>query len=79
MMFEDDLVLDSNLLEEYNDFFIEVTKWGAFESSDIELSNVWEATSVPDFVAEFEGKLDNKPGLAPDVRCFLDLSVCFPI
>ena len=33
-----------------------------------------DRTPVPEFVAEFERKLDSKRGLALDVRCFLNYS-----
>jgi hypothetical protein len=72
---EDKRVLNSDLLKEYEDISIKGKKWGAFESSDIRLNDVRVATSVLNFVAKFEGKLDSKPVLAPDVRCFSDLSV----
>ncbi len=48
---------------------------GAFEDSNIERNGLREYVgTVPDFVAEFERKSDGKPGLAPDVCCFLDHS-----
>ena len=48
---------------------------GAFEDSDIERNGLREYVgTVPDFVAEFERKLNGKPVLAADVRCFLDHS-----
>jgi hypothetical protein len=53
-----------------------VKTWGTFESPDIE-NNGLEMPyrgKVPEFVAKFEQKLDSKPGLAPDVWCFLDYS-----
>jgi hypothetical protein len=52
-----------------------VKAWGTFESSDIENNGLqMPCNEVPEFVAEFEQKLDRKPGLAPDVCCFLDHS-----
>jgi hypothetical protein len=67
---------DSDFVREYEDFFIKVKQWGAFEGSDIEgnglRSNVHG--TVPDFVVEFERELDDKPGLDPDVCRFLDYS-----
>jgi hypothetical protein len=52
-----------------------VKRCGAFESSDIERNGLHAYVgTVPDFVAEFQRKLDGKPGLAPDVCCFLDHS-----
>lgn len=63
------------LVTEYEDIFIKVKEWGTFESSDIERNGIQicgdDGTPVPDFVTEFERELDIKPGLAPDVCCFL--------
>jgi hypothetical protein len=61
---------------EYEDIFIEVKQWGAFEGSDIEENGLrsYGDGTVPDFVVEFERKLDGKPSLAADVCCFLDHS-----
>ena len=75
MRLEGDGLLDSTLVTEYEDIFIKVKEWGTFESSDIERNGIQicgdDGTQVPDFVAEFERELDIKPGLAPDVCCFL--------
>ena len=68
-------MLDSDLVREYRDTFVIVKKWDSFDSSYIDLNNIWEVNWAPDFVAEFERMLDSKPGLAPDVRPFLDSSV----
>jgi hypothetical protein len=74
---EGDKLLDSAHVKEYEDIFIKVNGLGAFESSDIERNGIhvsYNRTLVPDFVAKFEQELDSKPGLAPDVCCFLDYS-----
>ena len=69
---EDDRSIDSGLVREYEDIFIRVKQWGAFEDSDIVRNDLCEDGSQqkPDFVAELERKLDSEPGLAPDVCCF---------
>jgi len=69
--------VDSDLVQEYKNIFIKVNGWGSFEYSDIKengLCQYDDRAIVPDFVAEFERKLDSKPGLASDVYCFLDHS-----
>jgi hypothetical protein len=74
---EGDKFLYSTLVKEYEDIFIKVKQWGAFESSDIERNGIHifhDKTLVPDFVAKFEQELDSKPGLAPDVCCSFDYS-----
>ena len=76
---EEKCLLDSDLVREYRDIFIIVKKWDSFGSSDEGLNNLWEVDWAPDFVAEFERMLDSKPGLAPDVGSFLDLSVSLSI
>jgi hypothetical protein len=73
---EDKHVLGSNLLKEYEGTFIKVKTWGAFERSYIGLNDIQRTTrSVPEFVTNFEGTLGSQPGLARNVRCFLDLPV----
>jgi hypothetical protein len=64
------------LVRNYEDIFIKVKEWGAFEGSDIEGNGLREygGGTVPDFVADFERELDGKPRLASDVCCFLDYS-----
>jgi hypothetical protein len=61
---------------DYEDIFIKVKEWGAFDGSDIERSGIRMFSEgcapVPDFVANLEQKLDSKPGLDPDVCFFLD-------
>ena len=71
-------VLSSELVKEYKDMFIHVGNWDRLQHSDLILNNVLSAGTVPEFVAEFERKLDGKPALAADVRYSVDLSVCFP-
>jgi len=67
--------VDSALLEEYEDIFIKVKEWGAFNKSDMDKNGLCTFDEeVPDFVAEFERELDRKPGLPSDVSCFLDHS-----
>jgi len=68
--------LDSALVSEYEDIFIKVKEWGAFEMSDIERNGLRQFVggTVPDFVAKFERELHSKAGLAPEVRRFLDHS-----
>jgi hypothetical protein len=60
--------------EHYQDIFIKVKQWGAFEESDIEANGLHEYRdgTLPDFVAKFNQELDSKPGLDPEVCCFLD-------
>ena len=74
---EGDEYLDSALIKYYEDIFISVGQFGAFESSDLDLSYIsryHDATPVPDFVAESERDLQRKSGLATDVCYFLDYS-----
>jgi hypothetical protein len=69
---EGDGFLDSGLVREYEDIFINVVESGAFESSDIEWNGIRiSKTLVPGFVVKFEQELNSKPGLAPDVCCVL--------
>jgi hypothetical protein len=66
-------VLDSAFVKEYEDTFINVKEWGVFHNSDLELNDISGAMiTTPNFVTEFEGMLDRKPGLRLDVGCFLD-------
>ncbi|KAI0245824.1 hypothetical protein BJV78DRAFT_1259964 [Lactifluus subvellereus] len=60
----DNRVLPVEYLKEYEGIFIKVKAWGVFEKSDIDLNNIICATSVPDFVLEFERELDKKRGVA---------------
>ena len=64
-------------LEEYKDLFIMTTIWGGFGDEDIEDNDlsIFVNEPAPDFVTEFERELDAKPGVAPDVCCFLDHSI----
>jgi hypothetical protein len=73
---EGDKPVDSGLVRDYEDIFIKVKNWGAFEGSDIERNGLhkYRDGTVPDFVTEFERELDGKPCLASDVCCFLDCS-----
>src|SRR5216684_3941021 len=66
-------------LHEYKDIFINVKKWGKFEHSDIKRNQIHDAQDIPDFVTTFERKLVRKPRLHPNVRPFLDFSVCCSI
>jgi len=71
--------IDIDPLQNYKNIFIKVNKWGMFEPSDIERNWIQDARSMktmPDFVTTFEQELVRKPRLHPDVRCFLDLSLC---
>jgi len=68
-----------DFVKEYENIFIKVKEWDAFDDSDIERNGLREhrdvdGTPAPEFVSEFEQKLDRKPGLATDVCCFLDYS-----
>jgi len=66
-------------LQEYKNIFIKVNKWGTFERSDIERNQIQSAQvmmTIPNFVSTFERMLIRKPRIHPDVRCFLDLSIC---
>lgn len=68
--------VDSDFVRVYEDNFIKVNQCGAFEGSDIERNSLHECVhgTAPDFVIEFERELDGKPGLDPDVCCYLDCS-----
>lgn len=68
--------IDSGLVGDYEDIFIYVKRWGTFEGSDISRNGlrIYDDGTLPDFVTEFEQKLDSEPGLAHDVRCILDHS-----
>jgi hypothetical protein len=70
-------ILNSALVEKYEDIFIKVEKRGSYRESDIDENDIWLETSAPDFVSDFEQELDSKPGLAVDVCCFLYLSISF--
>ncbi len=61
---EGDEFVDSALVREYEDIFIKVKEWGAFESSDIERNNLrmYVDGTVSDFVAKFERELQSKTG-----------------
>jgi len=50
---EDKRMLGSDLLREYRDISIMVKKWYSFDSSDIDLNELWEVDWAPDFVTEF--------------------------
>ena len=72
---EGDKPIDSELVREYKNIFIKVNSWGSFEYRDIRQNGLCQYDNwarVPDFVAEFERKLDIMPGLASDVCCFFD-------
>ena len=75
---EGNVVVDSEsaLAREYKDIFIKVKKWGAFEWSDVRRNglNILYTGTAPEFVVDFEQKLNSKPCLAPDVCRFLDHS-----
>ena len=76
----DDEVIYSDLIKEYQNIFIKVNEWGKFEESDIRRNDISEVQDqglipVPNFVASFEQKLEKMP----DVRYFLDLSICCSI
>jgi hypothetical protein len=75
---EDDRLDGLGFVEDYEDIFITVTEWGAFQASDIERNWIRISsegcTPAPDFVADLEQKLDSKPGLESDVCCFPDHS-----
>lgn len=74
---EGDRSVGLGFVRDYEDIFIKVKKWGAFEVTDMwwNISGERERyTPVPDFVANLEQELDSKPGLDSDVCCFLDHS-----
>jgi hypothetical protein len=71
-------ILSSELVQQYKDNFIHVENYNRFQESDIVLNNVSLAGSAPEFVADYERKLDSKPSLAGDVRQFLELSPASP-
>ena len=70
-------VLDSDLVNNYKAFFINVERFdsGNLRQSDIELNEIVEESRPPEFVTEFEERLDSRPGIAPDVCNLFDLSV----
>jgi hypothetical protein len=68
-------ILDSDLVIQYKDIFIKVKEWGVFQHSDLECNDIHTCEEVPPFVAEFEQKLDKKPGVAPEVCYFLSLAI----
>jgi hypothetical protein len=74
---KDDRPVNLQFVQDYEDIFIKVKEWGAFERSDIDRNGlrIYVDGTVPDFVAKFKQELDSKPGLDPDVCCFLDY--CF--
>jgi len=67
---EDHLVLDSELVKKCEAYFIDVGNFDSrsFKHSDIQLNEIREEWSPPDFVLGFEQKLDSKPGVVYDVR-----------
>ena len=52
----------SGLLREYADILIKVKEWDKFQPSDIERNNIspTEGGAIPDFVTNFERKLERK-------------------
>jgi hypothetical protein len=78
---ENELVY-SDFIQSYESIFIIVNDWEQLGHSDLERSHideVQEETSVPNFVTNFERRLDREPYLLPNVRRFLDLTVCHTI
>jgi hypothetical protein len=72
---DDNSVLNSELVKDYEDIFINVHEWEIFQESDIDLNNILEASNeipAPDFVTNFERMLDRRPGLRPEMPCCLD-------
>ena len=74
-------MLGSELVKKYEVYFIDVGKFDSrsFKHSDIQFNEIREEWSSPDFVLEFEQKLDSKPGVVYEVQHLLDLTVCFLI
>ncbi len=70
--------VNSDFVGEYEDIFIKVIQWHAFEESDMVGNDIYicgeVAVRVPDVVTDLLQKLDYKPGLAADVCYFLDHS-----
>ena len=74
-------VEDPEVVKLYRDIIIQVHKWGDYTELDVIQNEIKANTEipVPRFVAEFEEKLDSNPGVAPDVRDFLESSTCLSI
>lgn len=70
---EDRRVLNSDLLKSTAKFS---SKWTSAESSECLISN---RMVYGELVTGFEVELDSRPSLAPEVRCFPDLSSTFSI
>jgi hypothetical protein len=74
---EGEPVVESNLVKNFEDLFIEVKNWRGFDSSDIArnwiqiCSEEMIQVPVPKFVEERERELNGERGLNPDVCCFL--------
>ncbi len=75
---EGDKPVDSVFVREYEDIFVKVKQWGAFEEFDVVGDEIHMCSEVgapvPDVVTDLERELDSRPGLALDVCCFLDHS-----
>ena len=67
-------------LQPYEHIFMKLKKYGVSREPDIERNQIYDAeTSIvklPEYVSTFEQGLARKPLLHPEVRCFLDLSLC---
>ncbi|KAH9958536.1 hypothetical protein BC827DRAFT_552157 [Russula dissimulans] len=77
---EDDALVHSDLIREYEPFFIKVGRWGQFEHADIQRNDIRDGLriSAPNFVAEFERTLDGKPGLDPNGSAWAQVNISDP-
>ncbi|KAH9917704.1 uncharacterized protein B0H18DRAFT_1107158, partial [Fomitopsis serialis] len=53
-------------INQYRDVFIEVTAFGSFDETDLDLNDIRSGASDADFVKEFHNMLDRKPGLTEE-------------
>jgi hypothetical protein len=58
--------------------FFYMKDYNRFQESDTELNKIWPTESNPEFVADYERRLDSKPALVGDVRQFLNLTLASP-
>jgi hypothetical protein len=74
---EGEPVVESNLVKNFGDLFIEVKNWRGFDFTDIARNGIQICSGemiqvpVPTFVEERERELNSERGLRPDVCCFL--------
>jgi hypothetical protein len=66
---DEDSVLNSELMREYQEIFIVTNEWGVFHHSDLAWNSIQDTGSAPEFVTNFERELERRPGVEPHVRC----------